>query len=144
MPRPKGSKNKPKTTAGVRKIKSKPKVANEVTKEEYEKMQKESILENTLAAHIRDVGLPKPEREYKFYPGRRWRFDFCWPDLHVAVECHGGTHTGKGHVSNTGFRKDREKINHAQTRGWKVYEFTSEMIMDGSAVNFLEFFVFKI
>ena len=136
MGRPKGSKNK---TSG-----HKPKIANLVTHEELKKLQNESVLESTLASQMRDVGLPKPERDKEFYPGRKWRFDFCWPSLRIAVECHGATYTGKGHVSNAGFRIDREKINHAQTQGWKVYEFTSEMIMEGAAVNFLEMYIFKI
>src|SRR5687768_16750315 len=31
-------------------------------------------------------------------PARRWRFDFAWPELKVAVECDGGTFTGGRHV----------------------------------------------
>ncbi len=143
MGRPRGSKNKPKNIKEPKKPK-KTRIANLVTKKQLKKLQNESVLENTLAAQMRDIGLPKPERDQEFYPGRKWRFDFCWPSLRIAVECHGGTHTGKGHVSNAGFRIDREKINHAQTQGWKVYEFTSEMIMEGVAVNFLEMYIFKI
>lgn len=143
MGRPKGSKNRP-TNHSKKPKPKKTKIANLVTHKELKKIQSESLLENTLWSQMKIVGIPEAKRDKEFYPSRKWRFDFCWPSLHIAVECHGFTHTGKGHVSNAGFRIDREKINHAQTQGWRVYEFTSEMIMDGSAVHFLEFFVFKI
>ena len=30
------------------------------------------------------------EREYRFFPGRLWRFDFAWPESKVAVKIEGG------------------------------------------------------
>jgi len=53
-------------------------------------MTTESELEATLAMHIRVNGLPEPEREYRFHPRRKWRFDAAWPDAKLAVEVEGG------------------------------------------------------
>src|SRR6185437_11069314 len=38
----------------------------------------------------RSRGLPDPVAEYRFRPPRRWRFDYCWPEHHVALEEQGG------------------------------------------------------
>ena len=50
----------------------------------------QSDLEATMALHIRANELPEPEREYRFAPPRRWRFDFAWPAAMLALEVEGG------------------------------------------------------
>ena len=39
------------------------------------------------------------EKEWKFHPVRRWRFDYAFPDFRVALEVEGGVFTGgrQGH-----------------------------------------------
>ena len=56
-----------------------------------------------------------PEREYRFHPIRRWRFDFAWPDQLIAVEVDGNAWHTKG-GGRHGTDKDREKINAAASR----------------------------
>ena len=98
-----------------------------------------SKLEDTLARYIRYVDLPEPEREYRFDTVRRWRFDFAWPSLKLAVECEGGTWMKKSrHTSGAGFEKDCEKYNAAALQGWKVLRFTTGMITSGEALNTIE------
>ena len=97
-----------------------------------------SALEEELLFHIRAVGLPEPEREYKFSPQRRWRFDFAWPDRMVAAEAEGGHWSGGRHVRGAGFEKDCEKYNAAAAIGWRVYRFTAAMIRSGQAIAVLE------
>lgn len=70
----------------------------------------------------------KPEIEYCFYPGRKWKFDFAWPDLLVAVEADGITSKGKGGRHNSD--ADREKINCAACEGWRVLRFSRAMMED--------------
>ena len=96
-----------------------------------------SELEETLLLHIRAEGLPMPEREHRFYPPRRWRFDFAWPELKIAVECEGLTHPGQKsrHTTNDGFTKDCEKYNRAALQGWTVLRYTRPMIMTGEAIR---------
>ena len=45
-----------------------------------------SELEATLDLYIRANDLPAPEREHKFHPKRKFRFDFAWPAQMLAVE----------------------------------------------------------
>jgi hypothetical protein len=71
-----------------------------------------------MALHIRALGLPEPECEYRFARPRQWRFDFAWPALLLAVEVEGGSWNGGRHTSGAGFAADCEKYNEATLRGW--------------------------
>ena len=71
-----------------------------------------------------------PEREYKFHPTRRWRFDFAWPGLWVAVEVHGGTFTGGRHSRGIGQASDFEKFNEASRMGWTVLHFVGRHLSE--------------
>lgn len=70
-----------------------------------------------------------PVREYWFakHLKRKWRFDFAWPDLKVAVEIEGGTFSRGGgrHGRGGGHHKDCDKYNRATILGWKVLRFSS-------------------
>lgn len=79
---------------------------------------------------------PQPVTEHPFAAsiGRRWRFDFAWPDATggVAVELEGAVYRGGrgggtakgGHSSATGIQRDIEKGNAANDLGWVVYRYT--------------------
>lgn len=67
-------------------------------------------------------GLPEYQKEVLFHPVRKWRFDYAWPNLKIAVEIHGGIHSGGRHTRGGGFVEDREKMNEAQLLGWIVLE----------------------
>ena len=97
-----------------------------------------SDLEEDFLFHIKAIGLSEPEREYRFHPKRRWRFDFAWPDLKIAVEIEGGVWTGGRHVRGAGFVKDCEKYNAAVEEGWRVLRFPGSMVSSGEAINQLE------
>lgn len=71
------------------------------------------------------LGVGGFEREYRFAPPRRWRFDFAWPLERVAVEIEGGVWTGGRHVSARGFAADCDKYNAAVLDGWAVLRFAS-------------------
>ena len=71
---------------------------------------------------------PEPEREYRFHPRRRWRFDFAWPKERVAVELQGGIWTQGRHTRGSGYRNDCEKLNAAQFAGWRVFYITADML----------------
>lgn len=76
---------------------------------------------------------PEPEREWMFAAGigRRWRFDFAWPDAKVAVEIDGGQWAPHGGRHNTD--RDRDKMNHAAVLGWRVMRFSASMLRDDPA-----------
>ena len=76
-----------------------------------------------------------PEREFKFHPKRKWRFDFAFPDVKIAVEIEGGVWSGGRHTRAGGFTKDCEKYNAAALLGWRVFRFTSDMVTSGNAID---------
>lgn len=94
-----------------------------------------SAAEDKLLTQIRHNKLPEPERELKFHSTRKWRIDFAWPDLMLAVEVEGGTWTGGRHTRGAGFRKDCEKYNQATLDGWTLLRFTTGMVTDGEALK---------
>jgi len=100
------------------------------------KLGEKSLLEELFAQHMRDKNCPIPEREFQFCPGRRWAFDFAWPDFMVAVEIEGGVWSGGRHVRPEGFEKDIEKYNAATKLGWRTYRFSGTMVSNGSARDY--------
>jgi very-short-patch-repair endonuclease len=93
-----------------------------------------SLLEEVLLNRIERDGLPKPERQVRFCPARRWRADFAYSGAMLLIEVDGGTWTGGRHVRGKGFEADCEKTSTAAAMGWRVLRFTREMIEDGRAV----------
>lgn len=87
-----------------------------------------SGLEEQFVLQLRAEGLPKPEREYRFHPNRRWRFDFAWPDRKVAVEIEGGQWVQGRHQRPRGFEADCDKYNEAAMMGWRVLRFTGRHV----------------
>lgn len=87
-----------------------------------------SSLEDHLLMQIRAFKMPEPVREYRFHPVRKWRFDLCYPDLMVAIECEGGIWTGGRHTRGSGFEQDCIKYSEATVLGWKVIRATAGMI----------------
>lgn len=91
--------------------------------------------EEMFSVHCRCYKLT-PEREYVFAPPRKFRFDFAWPDMRLAVEIEGGTLFGKSrHSRGAGFVRDCEKYNLATLAGWSVLRFTTEMVQSGNAID---------
>lgn len=82
--------------------------------------------------------LPRPRREYRFCPDRRWRFDFAWPEQKVALEVQGGQWVKGRHVRGKGFERDCEKFSAAAILGWRVLPVTTDMVNDGRALRWLE------
>lgn len=95
-------------------------------------------LERYLQTQMRQLSLPEPVHEWPFHPVRKWKFDFAWPELMLALEVEGGTFRGGRHTRGMGYHNDLEKYNEATRLGWKVYRFDSMMVNDGSAAFFVE------
>lgn len=78
----------------------------------------------------------RPEREFRFCEGRKWAFDFAFPDQMIAIEIEGGTNYGKSrHSYGVGFENDARKYNAATALGWKVYRYTTAMVQRGEAIQ---------
>jgi very-short-patch-repair endonuclease len=114
-----------------------------------------SQLSETFYFHIKDLGIPEPEKEYRFIAeklgkgkGLRerllkanlkdWRFDFAWPDQKIAVEIEGGIYVKGGHVRGKIYTDNCRKYNEAGLRGWMVLRFTTDLIESGEAFSTLE------
>src|ERR1043166_3127491 len=72
------------------------------------------------------------EREFRFHPVRKWRFDFCIPAMMIAVEVEGGVWMGSGgaHNRGKGFLEDIEKYNEATVLGWRLLRYGNVKQMD--------------
>ena len=91
-----------------------------------------------LPTQLRAAGLPAARAEYAFDPSRKWRFDYAFPSVKVAVEVDGGTYVGGRHVTGSGYAKDLEKLNTALVQGWRILRVTPAMVEDGTALGWLE------
>lgn len=88
--------------------------------------------------------------EYPFAldEGRKFRFDFAFPGLSVAVEIQGGARAvrytkegkmlGGAHHSPEGRRRDMEKMNLAMKLGWRVIQGEWKDIEDGSTAKIID------
>ena len=91
------------------------------------------------------MGGPALQHEYRFHPTRKWRFDYAEPQAMIAIELNGGVWSGGRHVRGAGYLRDREKINAAQSMGWRVFELGTgqvtaanlEMVID-AITHYLE------
>jgi len=106
----------------------------QIKKTSKEKMQLEAFINKF-------DGVFQVEREYKFHPVRKWRFDWAVghqevsgtfnAGLLVAIEYDGGVFTGGGHVRGVIFSANAEKLNEAALMGWTVLRFTAPMVRAG-------------
>ena len=91
-----------------------------------------SDVENSFDLWLRTEGIVGYEREYRFSPERKWRFDYCWPARKVAVEIDGLLYGGKaGHQTVKGVLLDCEKYEAAIAAGWTVYRVPGQWVRDG-------------
>jgi hypothetical protein len=69
-------------------------------------------------------GLPVPISEYKFHPTRKWRIDFFFKDVGLAIELEGIGTTKQGrHQRIGGFKKDIEKYNAIAEAGYTLLRY---------------------
>jgi hypothetical protein len=80
--------------------------------------QAESPMESEARLVMIDGGLPEPTLQYEIIDrdGLRWRVDFAWPAVKVAVEYDGfDWHSSPEHL-----RRDRQKRAALQELGWRT------------------------
>jgi len=82
-----------------------------------------SELEEDFVAKWKYLDGPALEREYKFDPDRRSRFDFALPTQKLAIEIE-----GYGHQKRNRYNGDVEKYNRAALQGWRLYRLTKALI----------------
>lgn len=79
------------------------------------------MAEEALATELAAVALPGWDlvREYRFHPSRKWRFDFAFPSVRLAIEVD-----GRGHFTGKSIG-DYERQNAAVMLGWRILRFPS-------------------
>ena len=97
-----------------------------------------SELEEVLAYQLRVYNIPF-EREF-IIPGRRFRWDFKLDDPSrlsngILVEVQGGVWIKAAHSTGTGVTSDCEKLNFATLNGYRLLNFTGDMVNDGAAIQ---------
>jgi hypothetical protein len=110
-------------------------------RKKHKRTKHEDALEWAIKAH----GFPAFVRELRFAQsiGRRWRFDFAWPEWKLALEVeglavrrlHGELVVQGRHASITGMREDMHKYNAAAVLGWSVLRAEQAMIKSGEAIE---------
>ncbi|HYL53461.1 MAG TPA: DUF559 domain-containing protein [Acidimicrobiia bacterium] len=77
----------------------------------------ESTLEVKVARLLRSSALPEPVRQHPVRIfGRRYRLDFAWPYVRVALEADGRRYHD--------FQRDRTRWRHLGASGWRVLPVT--------------------
>lgn len=94
--------------------------------------------EDYLENQIQQSSIEQPVREYRFYPSRRFRFDFCWPILQFAVEVDGNIFARGRHTSGAGYTKDCEKFALATIEGYRVMRVTTGQVGNGQAIEWIK------
>jgi very-short-patch-repair endonuclease len=92
-----------------------------------------SQLERQMMLQIIAERLPAPMREHYPFRDRKFRLDFSWPDLLIALEVDGAVHRIKAR-----FHADIERHNLLLLAGWRVLRAGREEIKDGRALGWLK------
>lgn len=84
-------------------------------------------------------GLPLPIAEHRWdeIEGRKWRWDFSWPEHKVAVEVDGGGHIRGRHHRPKGRDDDNEKQNEAVRQGWRVLRVNPQQLVTMNTMDLL-------
>jgi very-short-patch-repair endonuclease len=81
----------------------------------------ESMLEAKVWRLLQRIRVPLPQRQHWVsLAGRRYRLDFAWPDLRVALECDGWEHHGR----RSAFAPDRARFAEFAAAKWRVLPVT--------------------
>jgi very-short-patch-repair endonuclease len=94
-----------------------------------------SKLEILFGLHMASLDVPMPEAEFRFHPARKWRIDFAWPSLMLAVELEGAIWTRGRHTRGAGVLGDMEKYNALTAMGWRLLRFDGRAVMTGRAAS---------
>jgi hypothetical protein len=88
-------------------------------------MRPPSILESRMARVARMIDAPPPLAEYEVANGR-YRLDFAWPDVKVAVEVDGW----EFHADHAAWQRGMERDRWLLSDGWAVHHYSWDDIRD--------------
>lgn len=96
-----------------------------------------SVGEAALSFQLKVCGIPA-EREYRFHPIRKWRFDFAIPDKRLGIEIEGGSWISGRHNRGSGFEADCVKYSEAAILGWRIIRATTGQVERGEALIWIK------
>lgn len=104
------------------------------------KKKKGSALEDDFAKQLEEAGIKGYKRDVTFIPGRRFRADFWFPKLKLAIEVDGGLwKTYSGHGYGAGAHQDRERDILAYLKdGILTFRVGTNHVNDGSAIEWVK------
>src|SRR5947209_13588157 len=88
---------------------------------------KRSVPEILMEKYLRELKVSY-EREFRFHPIRRWRFDFWLPEHRIGIEIEGGVFIRGRHTRGKGYETDLRKYNEAMKMGIRVFRFSTGMV----------------
>jgi hypothetical protein len=71
----------------------------------------------------KSLGIEEPTLEYMPITGRKWRIDYSWPFIQLAVEIEGAVWVQGRHTRGSGFMKDLEKYNRMAEERWTLLRY---------------------
>ena len=89
-----------------------------------------AMRERAFLANLAAAGVPVPIPEHRFHSARKWRFDYAWPDVGLALEVDGGIWVQGRHSRGSGQVKEMEKFNAAAVDGWRILRVTPKALAD--------------
>lgn len=99
----------------------------------YGEAPTESFLERKVQPLFARNRLPRPESQFSIVvEGERYRLDFAYPSVHVAVEAHGF----QWHSGRKSWNHDLRRMNALARAGWTVMFITSEDLADDAGRRF--------
>lgn len=87
---------------------------------------------------LKEAGLPQPEAEVRFDKIRKYRFDYAYPNIKLAIEIEGGIYSRQSHGSITGILRDIEKYNLATMLGWRVLRIINDQYAKKGTINLIK------
>lgn len=96
--------------------------------------------EALLLFQITASGLPKPDTQVEFAPGRKFKADYAWREFRLMVEVQGGIwrRGGGAHSHPNNILRDIEKQQLAVLNGWWVFPVTTDEVRNGQALKLIE------
>lgn len=104
------------------------------------KRRRDTSLEDGFDVELKDAGVTGYTRNAFFIPGRRYRADFWFPKLKLAIEVDGGLWMkGRGgHTSGVGAHRDRERdVTAYLADGILTFRVGTDHVKSGDALKWV-------
>lgn len=96
-----------------------------------------AMIAASFQATLKRHGLPAAVPEHRI-AGRKFAYDWAWPDLRVVLEVQGGVHSRGAHARPWGILRDMEKANFAAVNGYHTLFFTPQQLCSAETMTLLD------